>query len=135
MSSTSISRKASPLSPVRQERERASSSQAIGLLLGNRADAKAIKPGEKKCVIEAQFNISGYKLKELFDENDADYDENECIIRRELSANGKSRAFVNDSPACCCSSARWAAVWWIYTPNTRTCCFRKRISNSVSWTS
>lgn len=72
---------------------------AIGLLLGNRADAKAIKPGEKKCVIEAQFNISGYKLKELFDENDADYDENECIIRRELSANGKSRAFVNDSPA------------------------------------
>lgn len=71
---------------------------AIGLLLGNRADVKAIKPGEKKCVIEAQFNISGYSLKDLFDDNDADYDENECIVRRELSSNGKSRAFVNDSP-------------------------------------
>lgn len=71
---------------------------AIGLLLGNRADVKAIKPGERKCVIEAHFNISGYKLKELFDDNDADYDEQDCIIRRELSSNGKSRAFVNDSP-------------------------------------
>lgn len=71
---------------------------AIGLLLGNRADVKAIKPGERKCVIEAHFNISGYKLKELFDDNDADYDEQDCIIRRELNSNGKSRAFVNDSP-------------------------------------
>lgn len=71
---------------------------AIGLLLGNRADTKAIKPGEKKCIIEAQFDISKYGLQSLFEDNDADYDAEECIIRRELMSSGKSRAFVNDSP-------------------------------------
>lgn len=70
---------------------------AIALLLGQRADTKAIKPGEKKCVIEAHFNLSQYDFKAYFEDNDIDYDD-ECIIRRELTANGKSRAFVNDQP-------------------------------------
>lgn len=70
---------------------------AIALLLGQRADTKVIKPGEKKCVIEAHFNLSQYDFKVYFEDNDIDYDD-ECIIRRELTANGKSRAFVNDQP-------------------------------------
>lgn len=70
---------------------------AIALLLGQRADTKAIKPGEKKCVIEAHFNLSQYDFKAYFEDNDIDYDD-ECIIRRELTTNGKSRAFVNDQP-------------------------------------
>lgn len=72
---------------------------AIGLLVGNRADIKSIKPGAKKCVIEAQFGIAGYGLETLFTDNDIDFDPDECIVRRELSATGKSRSFVNDSPA------------------------------------
>lgn len=71
---------------------------AIGLLLGQRADVKAIRNGASKCVIEAHFDIASYQLQTLFDENEWEY-EDECIIRRELSATGKSRAFVNDSPA------------------------------------
>ena len=70
---------------------------AIALLLGQRADTKVIKPGEKKCVIEAHFNLSQYDFKAYFEDNDIDYDD-ECIIRRELTVNGKSRAFVNDQP-------------------------------------
>ncbi len=72
---------------------------AIGLLVGQRADTKAIRQGAQKCIIEATFNISNYDLKYLFDEIDIGYDPSECIIRRELSANGKSRAFINDTPA------------------------------------
>lgn len=71
---------------------------AIGLLLGNRADIKAIKPGEKKCIVEAQFDITNYGLEKIFNDYDAEYDASECIVRRELMASGKSRAFVNDSP-------------------------------------
>lgn len=71
---------------------------AIGLLLGNRADTKAIKPGERKCIIEAVFDVAGYGLESVFADNDIDYDDGECIVRRELSQTGKSRAFVNDSP-------------------------------------
>lgn len=71
---------------------------AIGLLLGQRADVKAIRNGATKCVIEAHFDVAPYQLQTLFDENEWEY-EDECIIRRELSATGKSRAFVNDSPA------------------------------------
>ena len=71
---------------------------AIGLLLGQRADVKAIRNGATKCVIEAHFDIASYQLQTLFDENEWEY-EDECIIRRELSVTGKSRAFVNDSPA------------------------------------
>ena len=72
---------------------------AIGLLLGQRADSKSIKDGRNKCVVEARFNVSGYNLEGLFEANDLEYDAEECILRRELQANGKSRAFINDSPA------------------------------------
>ena len=72
---------------------------AIGLLLGQRADTKAIKTGAAKCVIEAHFDLSAYDMKEFFEEHELDYDEGECILRRELSASGKSRSFINDVPA------------------------------------
>lgn len=72
---------------------------AIGLLLGQRADVKAIKNGSSKCVVEAKFRIASYDMEAFFEENDIEYDPDECIIRRELSANGKSRAFINDTPA------------------------------------
>ncbi len=71
---------------------------AIGLLLGQRADSKAIKQGADKCIIEAHFDVSRYDMRQFFDNNDLEYDD-ETIIRRELTASGKSRAFVNDSPA------------------------------------
>ena len=71
---------------------------ALSLILGQRAESKYIKQGESKCIIEGVFNISVYELRSLFEENDWFYDGDECIIRREIWANGKSRAFVNDSP-------------------------------------
>ena len=72
---------------------------AIGLLLGQRADVKAIKNGASKCIVEARFRIASYGMEEFFLENDIEYDPEECILRREVSANGKSRAFINDTPA------------------------------------
>ncbi|MDR0430471.1 MAG: DNA repair protein RecN [Tannerellaceae bacterium] len=72
---------------------------ALGLVLGQRADSKSIKNGEDKCIIEAEFDISTYQLEPFFIENDLEYDTNTCLLRRELFASGKSRAFVNDSPA------------------------------------
>jgi len=71
---------------------------AIGALLGNKVDSKIVKAGETKCTIEAHFNLSRYNLKSFFDDNDIDYDEDDCILRREINANGKSRAFINDTP-------------------------------------
>ena len=71
---------------------------AIGLLLGQRADSKSIKQGADRCIIEAHFDLSRYQLKSFFEDNDIDYDANDCIIRRELTAAGKSRAFINDTP-------------------------------------
>ena len=71
---------------------------AIGLLLGNRADSKAIKAGRDRCVIEARFDLSRYGMQKFFDDNDIDYDADDTIIRRELTAAGKSRAFINDTP-------------------------------------
>lgn len=71
---------------------------AIGLLLGQRADTKAIKKGTNKCIVEARFRISAYQLEPFFARRDLEYDPDECIIRRELSATGKSRAFINDTP-------------------------------------
>lgn len=71
---------------------------AIGLLLGNRADSKAIKSGKDRCVIEAHFDLSGYDMKGFFDDNDIDFDAEDTIIRRELTSAGKSRAFINDTP-------------------------------------
>lgn len=72
---------------------------AIGLLLGQRADIKAIKNGASKCIVEAKFRIATYGLEDFFTENDIEFDPEECIIRREISINGKSRAFINDTPA------------------------------------
>ena len=70
---------------------------AVGLLLGNRADTKVLLHEEKKCVVEGVFDIRSYGLQEYFEELELDY-EDSCIIRREISPNGKSRSFVNDSP-------------------------------------
>ena len=71
---------------------------AIGLLLGQRADLKTLKQGADRCVIEAHFDLSKYNMKPFFTENDIEYDANDCIIRRELTSAGKSRAFINDTP-------------------------------------
>lgn len=71
---------------------------AIGLLTGDRADLSAIQSGKQRCILEATFNTEGYDLEAFFQEEDLDFDPSECIIRRELTANGKSRAFINDTP-------------------------------------
>ena len=71
---------------------------ALGLLLGGRADAKAIQQGATKCCVEATFDVSRLQLGALMEEADIDFDGRECIVRREVTAAGKSRAFVNDTP-------------------------------------
>lgn len=70
---------------------------AIALLMGQRADTKSIRQGEKRCIVEAHFDLSNYNLQSFFEENELDY-ENDCIVRREISASGKTRAFINDTP-------------------------------------
>ena len=74
---------------------------ALGLLTGNRADARQVKTGAPKCVVEATFS-TGHDIygtiKKFFDDNDLDFVADECILRREVSAAGKSRAFINDTP-------------------------------------
>jgi DNA repair protein RecN (Recombination protein N) len=70
---------------------------AVGLLLGNRADTKVLWDENEKCITEAEFEIGAYKLQKLFRSEDLDY-ETRTVIRREISANGKSRAFINDTP-------------------------------------
>jgi DNA repair protein RecN (Recombination protein N) len=72
---------------------------ALGLVLGQRADGKSIRSGAEKCLVEAAFDVSAYDLSVFFAEHDLEYDAGNCILRRELFASGKSRAFVNDSPA------------------------------------
>lgn len=71
---------------------------AIGLLLGQRADVKSIRKEASKCIVEARFDVSAYGMQSFFEANELEY-ENECILRRELYASGKSRAFINDTPA------------------------------------
>ncbi len=71
---------------------------ALGLLMGQRADTGSIMPGASKCTVEGVFDIEGYGMQALFEENELDYEPSECILRREVASNGKSRAFVNDSP-------------------------------------
>ena len=71
---------------------------AIGLLLGQRADTKVVKTNTQKCTIEATFDLSNYDFKSWFEDNELEYDEEDCIIRRELTATGKSRGFINDTP-------------------------------------
>lgn len=70
---------------------------ALGLLLGKRADLSSVKDASQKCIIEGEFSLKGYDLKTFFKDNDLDYDTH-TIIRREILPNGKSRAFVNDTP-------------------------------------
>ncbi len=72
---------------------------AMGLLLGTRADTKAVKEGESKCIVEAAFDDTGDNLKTLLEANEIDAFGSECIVRREVNATGKSRAFVNDTPS------------------------------------
>ena len=71
---------------------------AIALLLGQRADPKTIKHGTDKCIIEAHFDLTRYGMDDFFKDNDIENDPEDCIIRRELMASGKSRAFINDTP-------------------------------------
>ena len=71
---------------------------ALGLLLGQRADTKAIKTGRDRCTVEAHFDLRKYDMEPFFEEKDLDYDEGDCILRREVTCAGKSRAFVNDTP-------------------------------------
>ncbi len=71
---------------------------ALGLLMGGRSDAACIMPGANKCTVEGIFGIEGYDMQSLFEENELDYEPSECILRREVAAGGKSRAFVNDTP-------------------------------------
>lgn len=71
---------------------------ALTILLGHRADTKAIKAGSQRCCVEAHFDIDGYGLQDFFDDNNLDYDATDCILRREITAAGKSRAFINDTP-------------------------------------
>ena len=70
---------------------------ALGMLLGQRADVKSIKPGASRCVVEAGFVLKDLGMQRFFEENNLDFDGTECIVRRELSDSGKSRAFINDS--------------------------------------
>ena len=72
---------------------------AIGLLLGQRADVRTIKAGETRCIIEADFELTGYGLDDFFESEDLEFDGHGCILRRELTSAGKSRAFINDTPA------------------------------------
>jgi len=71
---------------------------ALSLILGERADTKAIRDSQSKTIVEATFDIGGYKLERFFTDNDIDWDEHECLLRRELSPTGRSRAFINDTP-------------------------------------
>lgn len=71
---------------------------ALSLILGERADSKAIRDTAAKTIVEATFDISGYQLERFYGDNDIDMDQTECIIRRELSPTGRSRAFINDTP-------------------------------------
>ncbi len=71
---------------------------ALSLIMGERADTKAIRDKAAKTVVEATFDIDGYQLESFFEDNDIDWDEHECLVRRELSPNGRSRAFINDTP-------------------------------------
>lgn len=71
---------------------------ALSMLLGQRADLQALRDKEKKCIIEARFDVSQKRLKKFFNDHDIDF-QDELIVRREISPSGSSRAFVNDSPA------------------------------------
>ena len=70
---------------------------ALGLILGNRVESGVLRDPRRNCVVEAEFDLKGYHLEELFDTLDIDYEE-PCLIRRVITSAGKSRAYVNDLP-------------------------------------
>ena len=72
---------------------------AIGLLMGQRADSSTLRPGADRCIIEARFTHLDAAVGIMLEEEDIDSDEEECIVRREITSKGKSRAFINDTPA------------------------------------
>ena len=71
---------------------------AISMMLGQRSDAKSVREGADRCIIEGHFDLSSFDMRSFFDENELEYDECDCIVRRELSSSGRSRAFINDTP-------------------------------------
>lgn len=95
---------------------------AIGLTLGQRADSSAIMDKTKKCIVEIEYNIAGYALKEWFDENDLDYSE-QVMVRRELTAEGKSRCFINDTPVNNKLLKDFGTYMVVSIPNISLCCW------------
>ena len=71
---------------------------AISMLLGQRSDTKSVREGADRCIIEGHFDISSFDLRGFFNDNELEYDAADCILRRELSVSGRSRAFINDTP-------------------------------------
>ena len=95
---------------------------ALSLLLGQRADSKAVKSGATKAVIEGFFDISAYSLRSFFEYNDLEYDPENCILRREMQASGKSRAFINDTPVSLAlypMAVKWAEEFRKIHPKVR----------------
>ncbi len=103
---------------------------ALSLVLGQRADAKSIQEGYTKCVVETTFDLSFYHLEEFFEEADIDF-EKQCIIRREVHANSKSRAFINDTPVTLQQLKSLTESSLIFIRNTKAFCLAKVLSNST----
>ena len=104
---------------------------ALSLILGQRADSKAIKDAAQKTVIEGTFDVSAYEMRSFFEENDLDYEPSGiCILRRELSPAGKSRAFVNDTPVSLTVLKEESSLS-IYIPSTRICFWETTASSCV----
>ena len=102
---------------------------AIALLLGQRADSKSIKQGADKCVIEAHFDLTRYDMGAFFSDNDIENDATDCIVRRELLASGKSRAFIVSSLCSSRCSRSWANASSTSIHNIRISCSTNRTSS------
>ena len=106
---------------------------ALGLLLGQRADTKAIKAGRDRCTVEAHFDLRKYDMEPFFEEKDLDFDEGDCILRREV--RGKAVLSSTTPPWHSPRSANWGQCLSTSTASTRTCCSTRRTSNSTCSTS
>ena len=105
---------------------------ALSLILGQRADSKAIKDAAQKTVIEGTFDVSAYEMRSFFEENDLDYEPSGiCILRRELSPAGKSRAFVNDTPVSLTVLKELGEQLIEYIHSTKTCFWETTASSCV----
>lgn len=102
---------------------------AIGLLLGNRAEARLVKAGTDKCIVEAHFDISRYDMQQFFIDNDIDYEPDDCIMRRELRANGKSVPLSTTLPSRSPQLANLANSSSTSIANIKISCFRKTTSS------